>query len=227
MAYSDPGDAVSGAVITEAWGDAVRADVIESALAIVAAKGDLAVATALNVLARLAVGADGSILEADSGEATGLLWQIVPTTKIYHSIDQAIGLAVWTSLDFDLEHYDSNAMHSILANTERITCPDNGDGIYHFEGNVTFNSGGGVGGNDIGMRILLNGGTVIARNMGKRSVVAVNVSLIISCDYVLSDNGGGANDYVELQVYTETGYDVFAIGDHTPEFSARWTRMTP
>ena len=67
MAYSDPGDAVPGAVITAAWGDAVRADCVESALARVAVKGDLAVATALNVLARLAVGTDGRGLFADSG----------------------------------------------------------------------------------------------------------------------------------------------------------------
>jgi hypothetical protein len=38
------------------------------------AKGDLLVGTADNALARLAVGADGKVLVADSTEATGLKW---------------------------------------------------------------------------------------------------------------------------------------------------------
>ena len=48
MAYSDPGDLASGAVITEAWVDAVRADILASAVAIVTTKGDIVAATEAN-----------------------------------------------------------------------------------------------------------------------------------------------------------------------------------
>lgn len=41
---------------------------------IVDAKGDILAATAADTLARLAVGTDGQILTADSGEATGIKW---------------------------------------------------------------------------------------------------------------------------------------------------------
>lgn len=41
---------------------------------LVDSKGDIFVATADNVVARLQVGADGTVLTAASGEATGVKW---------------------------------------------------------------------------------------------------------------------------------------------------------
>lgn len=57
-------------------GDIVWQDSPESGISpsIVDAKGDLITATAADTPARLAVGADGKILSADSGESTGLAW---------------------------------------------------------------------------------------------------------------------------------------------------------
>ena len=43
-------------------------------LSVLDAKGDLIVATAADSAARLAVGTDGYVLTADSGEPTGLKW---------------------------------------------------------------------------------------------------------------------------------------------------------
>ncbi len=44
--------------------------------ALVDAKGDVITATANDVPSRLAVGADGEVLTADSAEATGLKWAV-------------------------------------------------------------------------------------------------------------------------------------------------------
>ena len=160
MDYSDPGDAVPGAVITAAWGDAVRADVVESALARVAAKGDLAVATALNVLARLAVGADGRALFADSGEATGLIWQLNPACHLTNNILQTIANSAWDDLDFQVETWDVDGLHA--ANAAEIVIPANAAGWYTFGANVQA-SRQAVADKSFLARIILNAATVLCQ----------------------------------------------------------------
>lgn len=64
LKYKDEG----GTVYTLGTGGSVATDAIWDA------KGDLAVATAANTAARLAVGSNGQVLTVDSGEVTGLKW---------------------------------------------------------------------------------------------------------------------------------------------------------
>lgn len=225
MAYSDPGDAVPAAVITAAWGDAVRADVVESALGIVAAKGDLAVATALNVLARLAVGADATRLVADNGEVTGVKWQIVPAARITQNANQNVGAAAYASITFNTEagagFYDTDGMHDNI-NPTRLTCVVGGDGIYSIKGNVEFDNNGGVGAQELGLRILLNNATVIAEVYDNANEDKQNISLFVSTDYELA-----AGDFVELQALTWNNDAIVFIANHTPIFSAMFLRGVP
>jgi len=63
----------------ETFADAVDADVYALDQAVVKktlidAKGDLLAGTASDTIARLAIGANGSVLTADSGETTGIKW---------------------------------------------------------------------------------------------------------------------------------------------------------
>ena len=224
MAYSDPGDLASGAVITEAWVDAVRADLLISAPAVVTAAGDLIAATAANAVTRLGVGADDSTLVADSGVATGLAWQIQPAARVYN--DAAIDPATssWVSLTFNTERYDTDTVHSTSTNTGRLTCPDNGSGLYHIGGQVRFDNSGATGSQVQGVRILLNGTTAIAQFLLDANVVKVDNGSQVSCDYALSDNGAGANDYVELQVFTEGDVNVLSEAAYSPEFWCHWFR---
>lgn len=224
MAYSDPGDAVPGAVITAAWGDAVRANVNECALARFAAKGDLAVATAANVVARLAVGADHRALVAASGEATGVLWQAQPMCRVYNSIAIDPAAAAWVTLTFDSERFDPDAMHNPALNPSRITIPAGNGGVYAIGGNVKLETSiTGVGEAAGGIRILLNNATVIAEDYAVRSrstdLGGVDTTMHIDTIYQIP-----AGEFVELQVWTSLDCDVLAVGNYSPVFWAHWVR---
>jgi hypothetical protein len=77
--------------VTVGAGTSGTVTVTNSMATAIDAKGDLVVGTAADTFARLAVGANGTVLTADSAEATGLKWaaaagggkilQVVSTTK--------------------------------------------------------------------------------------------------------------------------------------------------
>lgn len=55
---------------------------------LVDSKGDIFVATADNVVARLAVGANDTVLTADSAESGGVKWASVPIPATYETAQQ-------------------------------------------------------------------------------------------------------------------------------------------
>ena len=223
MAYSDLGDVVSGGTITEAWGDGVRANFQAGVPDIYTTKGDLAVATAADTAARLAVGANDAILVAASGETTGLAWQIQPACRVYNDANIDPATSSWVTLTFNSERFDTNALHDTSTNTSRITIPANGGGLYTIGASIAFGTSGITSGEAIfGLRLLLNGSTVIGQNQfvtGTTSAAGVNFSRVVSTLYALS-----ATNYVEAQVYTNWNVDVIASGNHSPEFWAIWQR---
>ena len=219
MAYADIGDIATGAVISEAYLDQIRANFQAGVPDIFTTKGDIAVATAADTAARLPVGADDATLVPDASTATGLAWQIQPAARVYNdaAIDPAPG--GWVTLTFNTERFDTDAMHSTSTNTGRLTVPTGGDGLYLIGGNLELDSGGGAGGSDKGIRILLNGTTPIAVNFNEMLSTGVDTVIAISTVYALT-----AKDYVELQVYTEGDVNVLADGNFSPEFYAIWLR---
>lgn len=219
MAYSALPAKAAGDTITVTNWDNIRDNFAAGVPDVFTTKGDLAAATAADTATRFGVGNDDDTLVADSGAATGLAWQIQPAVRVYNSgnIDPATGS--WVALTFDSERYDTDACHSTASNTSRLTCPANGDGLYHIGGNVELDTSGGAGQADIGLRIYLNGATVIAQVLQYLNASSVDLSLQVHCDYALA-----ATDYVELQVYTSANVDVLAMGNYSPEFWAHWFR---
>lgn len=101
------------------------------------AKGDLAGGTGANTAARLAVGTNGHVLTADSGETTGLKWAAPASgtpafvgAKVYNSGTQSISASNLTALTFDSEEWDTSGFHSTSVNTSRMTIPSGKDGKY-------------------------------------------------------------------------------------------------
>jgi len=105
--------------------------------AIVDAKGDLIAATAADTPARLPVGANNTILSADSAEATGLKWITnAPTFNgafVTKNATQTIStLTTYIALSFQAETYDTNSYHDNTTNNSRLTVPSAGKYRFNF-----------------------------------------------------------------------------------------------
>ncbi|DBA34793.1 TPA_asm: virion structural protein [Caudoviricetes sp. vir520] len=129
--------------------------------------------------------------------------------RVFNSANINIPNAAWTTLTFDSERYDTDSIHSTIANTDRLTCQTAGK--YQITGNVIFDS------NNVGFRLLAieyNGATLIGRS-GNMALNATVTPLSLSTLYELS-----VSDYVTLKVYQTSGgaLNVRYTGNDSPEF---------
>lgn len=213
MAYVDIGAVAGGNVITSAWGNQVRANFQACAADAMIAKGDLFIGTGGDAGTRLAVGADDAMLVADSGTASGLAWQIQPAVHVTNSGALLMAQEVWTSIAFDTETADTDAMHAAAPNPSRLTVPAGGDGWYMFgfNGNA---SRAAVNTAFWEARIMLNGVTELAH---LRSPANRPAYLNLSMARPLA-----AGNYIEVQYYSDSVADQsIAIG---ASFWAIWQR---
>ena len=169
----------------------------------------------------LTVGAAGTTLVPDAGEATGLRWQIQPSCSVYSNIAFDPGVGGWLAIDFTHERWDTNAMWAI-GTPHQLVVPAGGAGIYSIGGNVEFDSGGGAGEATMGARILLNGATVIAQHFASDDNDGPNTTYLVSRDYNLA-----VGNTLELQAYTSANIDVLSTAQYSPEFWATWLRPVP
>lgn len=218
MAYSAPPVKASGDTFDLTAYNIFRNNWLASQLAAYATKGNLFPATGVNAGAILAVGADDATLVAASGEATGLVWQNQPAARVYNSgnIDPAV--QTWVSLTFDTEQFDPEAMHSTVSDTSRLTVPSGGAGLYLLGANAVFDFGVDDPRHLPGLRLLLNGATVMAQT---QFVTRKNVSaaLTLSTLYSLA-----VADYVEVQAYVYYDRNILAAGNYSPMLWAVWQR---
>ena len=94
--------------------------------AVVTTKGDLA--TFSTVVARLPIGANNTVLTADSAEATGIKWAAPasPTyvgASLYKTTVQSINNGSDVTVTWDAEYFDTNAIHDNVTNNSRLTIP--------------------------------------------------------------------------------------------------------
>jgi hypothetical protein len=167
---------------------------------IIDAKGDLVGGTGADTFARLAVGANNTVLTADSAEATGLKWATPASGSTFVGA-YVTGATVTpanntlTTVPFNAESFDTNAFHDNATNNSRITVPAGKAGYYMFTASGQYNN----------------------NTNGRREMyIAKNGTLQVASD--ISPSGGtyptpllalpiylDVSDYVEIKLYQSSG----------------------
>ena len=175
--------------------------------AIVDAKGDLIGATAADTPARLAVGANGTVLTADSTAATGLAWAAVVSSTppfvgaiAYGAVNLAFNTTATAISGLTTEIVDTNNFHSTVSNTERMTIPTGYGGKYLIQMDMNLASTASM--QNIYLRVRKNG-TNITEGLTNGNLATIltglaqdghlNVSLLVT---------GVATDYFDLTIQT-------------------------
>lgn len=171
----------------------------DAAVPTTAAKGDV-LASDASAFGVVGVGANGTVLTADSTQTRGVKWAAVSsgtalTASLYHSANQTLTHGTEAALAFDSEDYDVSAMHDTSVNNSRITIPTGGDGIFTLKARVKFTSAlGGV----VHLRLYKNGSLVTENTAAGADLSSGNEYHQVSTDLSLV-----AADYVEFKVLVE------------------------
>ena len=181
-------------------------------------KGDLFTFTTVD--ARIGVGANNTVLTADSAEASGLKWATPATSsfigaKAYPSAAISIANSTGTALLLNTEQYDTSAIHSTATNTSRFTIPTGMGGYWRITAAILWVSGA----NGVRSVYFAKNGTAQTYsnpNGGDANGNANFLSETINCAaadyleaYVLQTSGGALN--VQAGV-TGTGVEVEYLG---------------
>ena len=167
------------------------------------AKGSIAAATAASTPANLSVGANNTVLTADSTTATGLKWA-APSAATFSgcravkSALQSIANATYTSVNFDAtDTYDTNSFHDPSTNSNRITIPTGGTGYYQIFGLITWVAAA----DHLGIMVFKkNGSTVTSTTLTGTGNSSAQAPQFMSDVQYLT-----AADYIEIQLYQNSG----------------------
>jgi hypothetical protein len=107
----------------------------------VTTKGD--VFTFSTIPTRLGVGANNTVLTADSTAATGLKWAAASVAfsgvSVTRTSNQSIPNNTTTKINFDSENYDTDSYHDNSTNNTRLTIPSGKSGKYSINYIFSFN----------------------------------------------------------------------------------------
>ena len=117
----------------------------------------------------------------------------------------------WTSLTFNSERWDTADLHETATNSGRLKAP--AAGKYYIFANITWETPIGTG--LWGLRLQLNGKTVIAEQTLPNTAAQFRISMSVGTLYSLA-----AGDYVEAQVFQNNGNPLLirSIAATSPEF---------
>jgi hypothetical protein len=182
-------------------------------------KGDIYAATAASTPARLAVGTNGQVLTAASGQATGLQWATPssstgPAFRAYRATTaQTPASATWTKVQFNGESFDTD---NCFDSTTNYRFTPTKAGYYQIQATIQATSTSA--GKETYMRLYFNGTSI--GNAGGSQTNSWTIYIHNNSQLYYFN---GSSDYMEVYGYIdEAGARTFSI-DATI-FSAVWIR---
>ena len=178
--------------------------------AVAPTKGDLIVSAGGGAFDRVAVGANGQAIVADSSQPLGVKWATAPAARVFHNAAQSIASSATGPLAFNSERFDTDTIHDNVTNNSRLTCKT--AGVYVISACVDWTP------NASGRRIVdifLNAATTIGR-VETTSAAVVPLTQTVTVVYSLA-----VNDFVEVSVTQLSGgaLNVQSSPNFSPEFS--------
>jgi hypothetical protein len=160
-------------------------------------KGD--VFTFSTVDARLGVGANGTVLTADSAETTGLKWAAPAsgTTFVGAYVTKTGAQSLTNNTDtiitWNAERFDTDGFHDNVTNNSRMTIPSGKGGKYLVLGSAYYTTGSGYR----ELNVLKNGNLVnYFYGVIEQNYEFLTINTIVDC---------AAGDYLELRGYQNSG----------------------
>ena len=136
------------------------------------------------------------------------------SVRVFNSADILVSQSNpgdWQTLTFDSERWDTRQLHESVKNPGRLQAPVAGK--YYIFAHITWQSPIGTG--FWGVRLRVNGTTVIAEQTAPNNVATVGISMSVGTLYALA-----AGDYVEAQAFQNNGgtLGIRHIPATSPEF---------
>ena len=145
--------------------------------------------------------ADRTITFPDADVTLGAAGTNTPSFGAYLAANQTYSNDTWTKITFNTELWDTDSAFDHSTNY-RFTVPDGESGKYFFSATTNYDDTGGVVAVGTGHMALYKNGVNLQNHLalmgGTRwTYLGATVTTVIE----LSDNGAGANDYIEFYAY--------------------------
>jgi len=166
-------------------------------------KGDIIVATGNATLVRQGVGANGTVLTADSTQADGVIWATPASGSTFTgaSINNESGITVasstTTTMPFPTESFDTNTFHDNSTNNSRFTIPAGKAGYYEINYTVLYQ--GYSSDHNVRLAFFKNGSQIcLYKGASVAGVGEQNYNFTRTVNLAVSD-------YIELKVWQDSG----------------------